>query len=140
MAAKAPRKAVERLSKSRDAPRQELRGTLSQRREAAMLRASMEGRAAGLSEDELRANIIAAAQNIKAWSMLIPTSLDEIVRDSRQRVSKLRQKFPNPGEFDHYVSEIVSETLVGYSPEVVAFVMAAIFGKENRNAEKYNVR
>jgi hypothetical protein len=66
MAAKAPRKAVERLSKSRDAPRQELRGTLSQRREAAMLRASMEGRAAGLNEDELRANIIAAAQNIKA--------------------------------------------------------------------------
>jgi hypothetical protein len=31
-----------------------------------MLRASMEGRAAGLNEDELRANIIAAAQNIKA--------------------------------------------------------------------------
>ena len=76
--AKAPRKAAGAKKAQKAAPQRsrpipssadngggDIRGTLSQRREAAMRQAILEGRAAGRTDDEIRKDVVAAANNIK---------------------------------------------------------------------------
>jgi hypothetical protein len=64
-APKAPKAPARARKASSDAPRASGKGTLSQRREAAMSRAILEGRAAGLSEAQIGENVRAAAESIK---------------------------------------------------------------------------
>jgi hypothetical protein len=77
-AAKAPRKApskgrVPKVARttmvasgaSRDAPKDDPGGTLSQRKEKAMRIAILEGNAAGLSPAEIQRNVRAASENVK---------------------------------------------------------------------------
>jgi hypothetical protein len=61
---------------------------------------------------------------------MVPTSLDRIVRDSRERIARLRRQLQNPADFDHLVRMVIEESLAGYDPKARAFALKAIFGKD----------
>jgi hypothetical protein len=58
----------------------------------------------------------------------IPRSLDELVRDSRVRVARLRRQYGNPADFDEHIRNAVGRWLEGCDRQTVAFTMRAIFG------------
>jgi hypothetical protein len=64
----------------------------------------------------------------------IPTSLDELVRDSRARIETLRKVYGNREDFDFYIRRVIGESLEDRPPKVRAYVLTAMFGKESNNA------
>jgi hypothetical protein len=58
----------------------------------------------------------------------IPRSLDELVRDSRARVARLRRQYGNREDFDEYARRAIERWLDGCDRQTVAFTMRAIFG------------
>ena len=61
---------------------------------------------------------------------MIPTSLDAVVRDSRDRLAALRRQFPNAEDFDRFTKQAIAETLeaLGHDRQTIAFTLRAIFG------------
>ena len=66
----------------------------------------------------------------------LPTSMDELVRDSRDQIEALRRVYGNREDFDHFVMRAIDEHLAasGQTPKVRAFVLKAMFRKEHYNA------
>lgn len=62
--------------------------------------------------------------------MMIPTSLDELVKDSRERVERLRKTVDNSADFEFLVSGVIREHLEGYDEEVITYTLKTIFGKD----------
>ena len=64
---------------------------------------------------------------------MIPTSLDELVKDSRERVKRLRKtvdKSDNSADFEFLVGSVIREHLEGYDEKVIAYTLKTIFGKD----------
>jgi hypothetical protein len=60
----------------------------------------------------------------------IPTSMDELVRDTRARIERMRRQLGNPEDFDHQIRGQLIHFLAGYDRKTVAFTMRAIFGDD----------
>ena len=58
----------------------------------------------------------------------IPTSLDDLVRDTRARVERMRRQLGNPEDFDYLIRQQTLTFLADYDRRTVAFTMRAIFG------------
>ena len=58
----------------------------------------------------------------------IPTSMDDLVRDSRRLVAALRKTYGNPPDFDHHIKAALGEFLAVYPPKIREFTLRAIFG------------
>lgn len=63
----------------------------------------------------------------------IPTTMDELVRDSRARIARMRRQLGNPADFDKYVRRVIEESLENYPPKARAFTLEAMFGKDYSN-------
>ena len=62
--------------------------------------------------------------------MLIPSTLDEYVRDSRDRVADLRRQYPDNEDFDRLIRQALGEVLAaqGFNVKTITFTVRAIFG------------
>lgn len=58
----------------------------------------------------------------------IPTSLDQLVRESRALVRRMRRQLGDPADFDFMIRQALEGFLADYDPKVRAFTMRAIFG------------
>lgn len=62
----------------------------------------------------------------------VPSMLDNVVRDARATLAKVRHDFGCPEDFEHYVSAVLDAALADYSPAVRAYTVRTIFG-DRRN-------
>lgn len=56
----------------------------------------------------------------------IPRSLDELMRDSRDKIARLRRQYGNPADFDHHIRQQLEAFLTeghGYDKTTVRFVL-----------------
>lgn len=63
---------------------------------------------------------------------MIPTSIDALTRDSRERVERLRKLYGNPEDFEHVIRGNLQAMLTdaGYGRATIKLTMQAIFGDE----------
>jgi hypothetical protein len=60
----------------------------------------------------------------------VPTSLDGLVKESRQIVARLRQVYGNPPDFDYRIKDALTSFLSVYPPATQQFTLDAIFGDD----------
>lgn len=56
----------------------------------------------------------------------VPTSLDELVADSRRLLEKVRADYGNPADFDHHIGVVIEEALKGFDAKTRALTLRAI--------------
>jgi hypothetical protein len=56
----------------------------------------------------------------------VPTSLDELVADSRARIERLREAYGSPEDFDHFIGAVIETALAGYAPHAKRFTLRAL--------------
>lgn len=59
----------------------------------------------------------------------IPTTLDELVRDSRAIVARMRRQLGDPEDFDVMIKQALAGFLTR-DPKAAAFTIRAIFGDD----------
>lgn len=64
--------------------------------------------------------------------MLIPTTLDQYVRHSRDLIRKMRGDFSDQQDFERWIRQGLVETLeaYGYDRKAIAFTVRAIFADD----------
>jgi len=61
-----------------------------------------------------------------AASWEIPLAFDDMVREARATVEKLRAQCVRPEDFDHLIRPVIDHALQGLNPQKVAWTLRAI--------------
>lgn len=70
----------------------------------------------------------------------VPTSLDELVADSRARVERLREAYGSPADFDHYIGTVLEAALAGHHPQIRDITLRYLGLGENHARESHRLR
>ena len=61
----------------------------------------------------------------------IPTAFDDMVRDARATVERLRSQCVTPDDFDQYIRPVIDHALHDLNPQAVAWTLRAIGMERN---------